>query len=109
MLKEQSVYMTQKLSENKVWVLVSSLKENAKQADLEQIVPKVSSLVDKWNSKGKFVWSGPLDNNTSGMAVFEATKDEAKQFLEEQRHVSSEALDSYLYQWDALPFLSLLN
>ena len=101
--------MSQTNSENKVWVLVSSLKDNAEQADLERIAPKVSSLVDKWNSKGKFVWSGPLDNNTSGMAVFEATENEAKQLLEEQKQASSDALDSYLYQWDALPFLSLLN
>jgi uncharacterized lipoprotein YajG len=96
-------------SENKVWVLVSSLKENVKQEDFEQTAPKVSALVDSWGSKGKFVWSGPLDNNKSGMAVFQGTESEAKQLFEEQKQASSDSLDSYLYQWDALPFLSLLN
>lgn len=95
-------------SENKVWVLVSSLKENANDADLERIAPKVSGLVDQWHSQGKFVWSGPL-NEKSGMAVFEATEGEAHTFFEQNKEVSSDVLDSYLYQWEALPFLSILN
>ena len=70
-------------SENKVWVLVSSLKENANDADLERIAPKVSGLVDQWHSQGKFVWSGPLDNNKSAMAIFEADEDEAKKAVEQ--------------------------
>ena len=93
----------------KLWVLVSSLKEKATNDDLQRITPSVSALVDQWHSKGKFVLSGPLDNNTTGLAVFEATENEAKQLLEEHKRASSEALDSYLYQWDALPFLSLFN
>lgn len=96
-------------SEKKVWVLVSSLKENAKQEDLNDITSKVSSLVDKWHSEGKFVWSGPLDNNKTGMAVFQANDDEAKKMSEENKAITSKVLDSYLYQWDALPFLSILN
>ena len=100
---------TTKNSEKRVWVLVSSLKENAKQEELDQLVPKVSSLVDKWNSEGKFVWSGPLDNNKTGMAVFEATLDEAKKMSEENTTVTSKVLDSYLYEWESLPFLSILN
>ncbi len=93
----------------KLWVLVSSLKEKATNDDLQRITPSVSALVDQWHSRGKFVLSGPLDNNTTGLAVFEATENEAKQLLEEHKRASSEALDSYLYQWDALPFLSLFN
>lgn len=96
-------------SEKKVWILVSSLKENAKQEDLNDITSKVSSLVDKWHSEGKFVWSGPLDNNKTGMAVFQANGDEAKKMSEENKAITSKVLDSYLYQWDALPFLSILN
>jgi len=93
----------------KLWVLVSSLKETASNEDLQRITPSVISLVDQWHSRGKFVLSGPLDNNKTGMAIFEATENEAKQLLEEQKRASSDALDSYLYHWDALPFLSLLN
>ena len=93
----------------KLWVLVSSLKETATNDDLQRITPSVSALVDQWHSTGKFLWSGPLDNNTTGLAVFEGTENEAKQLLAEHKRASSEALDSYLYQWDALPILSLLN
>lgn len=100
---------TTKNSEKKVWVLVSSLKENAKQEELDQIVPKVSSLVDQWHSEGKFVWSGPLDNNKTGMAVFEATSDEAEKMDQENKAITSNVLDSYLYEWEALPFLSILD
>ena len=93
----------------KFWVLVSSLKETATDDDLQRITPSVSSLVDQWHSRGKFVLSGSLDNNKTGMAIFEASETEAKQLLEEHKRASSDALDSYLYQWDALPILSLLN
>jgi len=93
----------------KLWVLVSLLKETATSDDLQRITPSVSTLFDQWYSRGKFVLSGPLDNNTTGLAIFEATENEAKQFLEEHKRASSDALDSYIYQWDALPFLSLLN
>jgi len=111
MIKELSVIMSQTLeTENKkLWVLVSSLKDTTTDDDLHRITPSVSALVDQWHARGKFVLSGPLDNYKSGLAIFEATEDEAKQLLDEQKRASSDALDSYLYQWDALPFLSLLN
>lgn len=96
-------------SEKKLWVLVSSIKENSKANEFEQIVPKVRSLVDEWNSEGKFVWSGPLDNEKSAMAIFEATDQEAKHMFEQNKNATANVLDSYLYHWDALPFLSLLN
>lgn len=93
----------------KLWILVSSLKEDANNDDLQKISPSVSNLVDQWHSRGKFIWSGPLDNNKTGLAVFEATENEAKQLLKEHKEVSSEVLDSFLYQWDALPLLSLVH
>ena len=94
---------------NKVWVLVSSMKPDAKQTDLEQVAYNVSTLVDEWNSQGKFVWSGPLDNNKSAMAIFEADEDEAKKMFDQNKNATSKVLDSYLYEWDALPFLSVLS
>ena len=111
MIKERSVIMSQTLETDnkKLWVLVSSLKETTTDDDLQRIKPSVSALVDQWYTRGKFVLSGPLDNKKSGLAIFEATENEAKQLLDEQKRASSDALDSYLYQWDALPFLSLLN
>lgn len=93
----------------KLWVLVSSLKETTTDDDLQKITPSVSVLVDQWQDRGKFVLSGPLDNNKTGLAIFEATENEAKQLLQEQKKASTGVLDSYLYKWDALPFLSLLN
>ena len=93
----------------KLWILVSSLKDTTTDDDLQRITPSVSALVDKWQSRGKFVLSGPLDNYKTGLAIFEATENEAKQLLEEQKRASIDALDSYLYKWDALPFLSLLK
>ena len=93
----------------KLWILVSSLKDEATDEDLQKVTPPVSALVEKWHSRGKFLWSGPLDNNKTGLAVFEGTENEAKQLLDEHKSASSKVLDSYLYQWDALPILSLLN
>ena len=99
---------TQMLQEKKLWVLVSSLKENTSDVGLERIAPALNDLIDQWHSQGKFVWSGSLDNNTSGMAIFEGTEQEAHKFFEENKKICSDVLDSYLYQWGALPFLSLL-
>lgn len=99
---------TQTVQEKKLWVLVSSLKENLSDADLEKIAPALSDLIDQVHSQGKFVWSGPLDNKKSGMAVFEATEQEANQFFDQNKKICSGVLDSYLYQWGAMPFLSIL-
>ena len=98
----------QTLQEKKLWVLVSSLKENTRDDDLERIAPALTDLIDQWHSQGKFVWSGSLDNNKSGMAIYEGTEQEAHEFFEENKKICSGVLDSYLYQWGALPFLSLL-
>ncbi len=99
---------TQTLQEKKLWVLVSSLKENTSDVGLERIAPALNDLIGQWHSQGKFVWSGSLDNNISGMSIFEGTEQEAHKFFEENKKICSDVLDSYLYQWGALPFLSLL-
>jgi len=44
--------MTQQLQtakDDKLWVLVSSLKNNATDADIDRIAPSVSRIVDSWN------------------------------------------------------------
>jgi len=95
--------------ETKPWVLVTNVKENIAQQDLEYIVPQVTTLVDEWQSKGKIMWSGPFDNENSSMAVFEATENEAKEFFKKYDDTCSKFLNSYLYQWGAMPLLSILS
>jgi hypothetical protein len=95
--------------ETKPWVLVTNVKEDINQQDLEHIAPQVSALVDEWQSQGKMMWSGPFDNENSSMAVFEATENEAKEFFKKYDDVCSKVLTSHLYQWGAMPLLSVLS
>ena len=93
--------------EEKLWVLVSALKDNVTDADIGQIAPSVGRLVDSWNEKGKFVLSGPFNDNKTAMAIFQGTKEEADRFYEDNKKVTSGILESYLYEWEALPILSM--
>ncbi len=95
--------------ESKPWVLVSNIKEDVNQLDLETIIPQVSILVDEWQSQGKIMWSGAFDNEVSSMAVFEATEQEAKEFFKKYENICSDILTYHLYQWDAMPILSILS
>lgn len=93
----------------KPWVLVSNIKEDVNPQDLQQIAPQVASLVDEWQSTGRIMWSGAFDNETSSMAVFEATEDEAREFFKKYENACSGVLNYHLYQWDAMPILSVLS
>lgn len=95
--------------EIKPWVLVTNMKEQINKQDLELVASQVSDLVDEWQSLGKIMWSGPFDNEQSSMAVFEATQQEAQEFFKRYDDVCSKVLTSYLYQWDAMPLLSVLS
>ena len=95
--------------ESKPWVLVSSMNKDTNPQDLQRIAPQVSILVDEWQSKGKIMWSGPFDNENSSMAIFEATEQEAKEFFKKYDDICSNVLSSHLYQWDAMPLLSVLS
>lgn len=95
--------------ETKPWVLVSNIRDDTKSVDLEMIAPQVSTLVDEWQSKGKIMWSGGFDNEQSSMAVFEATDDEAQEFFKKYENICSGILNYHLYQWDAMPILSVLS
>lgn len=92
----------QEIAQKELWVLVSQLKENTNNAELERIAPQVLSLIDQWTSSGKFIWSGPFGDGTSGMAVFEATKDEASKFSQDYSAITSHVLSHYVYKWDVL-------
>jgi hypothetical protein len=95
--------------ETKPWVLVSSMNKDTNPQDLQRISPQVSVLVDEWQSKGKIMWSGAFDNELSSMAVFEATEQEAKEFFKKYEDVCSGILTYEMYQWDAMPLLSVLS
>lgn len=95
--------------EVKPWVLVSNIRDDINPQDLQQIVPKVASLVDEWQSTGRIMWSGAFDNETSSMAVFEATEGEAREFFKKYENACSGVLNFHLYQWDAMPILSVLS
>lgn len=107
-LKSKSTNNIMSQSETKPWVLVSNIRDDANPQDLESIAQKVAALVDEWQSRGKIMRSGAFDNETSSMAVFEATEQEAKEFYSKYEKVCSGVLNYYLYQWDAMPILSLL-
>ena len=91
------------------WVLVSVLKENTQEQDLNRITPQIENLIDEWHSAGRIMWSGPFNDNKTAMTVFEATEQEAKNFLSKHGNACSGVLDCYMYQWDAMPILSLLS
>ena len=100
--------ITETVSEKKLWVLVSSLDQNTKEEDLQRITPSVIELVDEWQSAGKFIWSGPFNDNKTGMAIFEATEEESNIFYEKYDKICSGILEYHLYQWESIPFLSML-
>jgi len=100
---------TPTIIQKKPWVLVSVFKDNTNEHDLKKITPEISNLVDEWHSKGSIMWSGAFNDNKTGMAVFEATEDEANDFYAKYDKACSGVLDYNLYQWDAMPILSLLS
>ena len=95
--------------EKKPYVLVSAFKEDAKQEDVEQSTPALALILDEWQLSGKMIWSGSFDDNKSAMSVIEASKNEADDFLSKYKNATDSFLSTYMYQWDAMPLLSLLG
>ena len=91
------------------WVLVSSFNENTTEQDLTRVTPAIKEIIDDWQSHGKIIWSGAFSNNKSSMAIFEATDDEAKKLYERYEKICAGVLTYALYQWDAMPILSILS
>ena len=91
------------------WVLVSSINENTSEQDLMRLSPAIKEMVDDWQSQGKIIWSGAFSNNKSSMAIFEATDDEAKTLYDKYDKICSGVLTYAMYQWDAMPILSILS
>lgn len=99
----------QVLQEIRPWVIISVYKDNTNSQELEKITPQIQNLVDEWQSKGKIMWSGAFNDNKTGMAVFEATTQEANEFYQKYDKICSGILEYSMYQWDAMPILSILS
>lgn len=95
--------------QRKPWILISSLRENTSEQDIERIRPNIGNLIDHWQSQGRIIWSGALNDNKTGIAIFEATDEEATQLYNKYADICKDVLDYYLYQWDAMPILSFLD
>ena len=95
--------------ETKPWVIITVFKEGVNPSDIERISPQIQSLTDAWQSNGKIMWSGPFTDNVTGMAVFEATKKEADDFFKKYDKICSGILNYSIYEWDAMPILSVLS
>ncbi len=99
----------QELIPKKPWVLISVFKENTNPDDLTRITPQIQNIIDDWQSTGKIMWSGAFNDNATGMAVFDATEQEANEFYDKYDQICSGILEYNMYQWDAMPILSLLS
>ena len=55
------------------------------------------------------MWSGAFNDDATGMAVFDATEQEANEFYAKYDKVCSDILKYTMYQWDAMPILTLLS
>ena len=100
---------TQNAGETTPWVMLGSAKDGASPGNAAGIAAAVASIVDDWHSAGRIMWSGSLGNGRSGMAVFEATRGDAEAVFQKYRDACGESLDCFLYEWDAMPILSLLS
>ena len=95
--------------ETKPWVIITVFKDQVNPLDIERIAPQIQDLTDDWQSTGKIMWSGPFNDDVTGMAVFEATKNEANDFFKKYDQICSGILDYSMYEWDAMPILSVLS
>ena len=91
------------------WVLISVYKEDTNPADLAKITPQIRGLVDMWQSECKMMWSGALDDNRTGLAIFEATESDANLVYAKYDQICAGILEYSLYRWDAMPVLSFLS
>ena len=99
----------QELIQRNPWVLISVFRENTNPNDLSRITPQIQEIIDDWQSTGKIMWSGALNDGATGMAVFDATEQEANEFYNKYDKICSGILEYTMYQWDAMPILSLLS
>jgi len=99
----------QELQEIRPWVIITVFKENTNLNDLQRISPQIQNLVDEWQSQEKMLWSGAFNDDATSMTVFEGTKQEANEFYSKYDKICSGILQYSMYQWDAMPILSVLS
>ena len=91
------------------YVLVSVFKEDAKPEDIAGAAGKISAIIDDWNGQGNMIRSGAFDDNKTSMSVIEGDKATAEKFFKTYDDACKSFLSSYMYQWEAMPLLSLLG
>ena len=91
------------------YVLVSVFKEDVKPEEISNAAPALSLLIDEWHNAGKMIWSGAFDDDKTAMSVIEATKVEAEAFYAKYDNTTKPFLATYMYQWNAMPLLSLIG
>ena len=91
------------------YVLVSVFKDDVKPEEVSNAAPALSLLIDEWHNAGKMIWSGSFDDNKTAMSIIEATKNEAEVFYAKYDNITRPFLATYMYQWDAMPLLSLIG
>ena len=96
-------------SNREPFVLVSVFKEDAKPEEIVNIKPALSLIIDEWHNSGKMIWSGSFDDNKTAMSIIEATKNEAEVFYTKYDSITKPILATFMYQWDAMPLLSLIG
>lgn len=97
------------INERKVWMIISTRKEDCEEEELEIIKPIIEKLNEQWFEKDNLVWAGRLDDEKTSIAVFEATEEKAKNFFEQYHAVCENALNVKLHQWDAFPLFTILE
>ena len=85
------------------------LKEDAKEQDVTQVAGKIATIIDDWNGQGNMIWSGSFDDNKTAMSVIEGDKAQVESFFGKYNDACKSFLSSYMYEWDAMPLLSLLG
>jgi len=97
------------MADKSPYVLVSVFKEDAKEQDVAQAAGKIAAIIDDWNGQGNMIWSGSFDDNKTAMSVIEGDKAQAELFFGKYNDACKSFLSSYMYEWDAMPLLSLLG
>ena len=99
----------QQAQETKNWVIITVLKEDIQLSDPQRISASIQDLIDSWQSQGKIMWSGTFDDNATSMTILEGTQQEANEFYQRYDRICSGILEYSIYEWNAMPFLSLLS
>lgn len=105
----QQALISEVINERKLWMIITTRKENCEENELEILKPMIEKLNEFWFRKGDFVWAGRLDDEKTSMAIFEATEEKAGNYFSQYHAVCNGILDVNLHQWDAFPLFMVLE